>query len=289
MAFYDHWQNPTALQEQIDKIQSKPQVLILAIANQFDIGCSLFPLGIIASEFGTAFETLWDPYQGKQKYTPIQWNKKLIRNCLDNFRELWKIRCTIQNDENKDTLETTYRTELQTLHNQMREQWWKFSSTDRKLVSQPATFFETSPISSLQVWYRQLNVAMAASQFQASSNTPDLRTYFPVSQQAQRPRPDHTQTRLIPTQVLYRQKKLIQGPFSQAVTPATQKISSQRRFTKINPITHWMVKKSNRRRISSPVQYNKFSSNFSINKIVDVGSRLAVCTEPTRKIKNLIN
>ena len=292
MLFYDHWNDPTILQIKIDNIKEKPRNLILAIANQFDIGCDLFPLGMISSAFGTCFSDMWVPYQGQRTMSSQRWMRTIIRAILDNFRDLWKLRCSTLNEENKETVEIAYRKELKEFHSHLRTHWWKFSVTDRKLVSLSDNFFDTTPLSSLEIWHRQVKVATTTSQFQAASQTADLRTFYPISRQARQPQ-QRQHTPLIPTQVLYRQKKLFTGSYRKKVTPIISPASIPPRTpTKINPITRWMIRQSSRRRKTptSPVNsLNTLSSPSITLNPVDVGSRLAVGRIPTRKIKNLIN
>ena len=114
LIFHDHWRHRQLLQTKLDNIPNKPHSLSLAIAHQLDIGCDLFPLGLISSSFGTTYETLWDPYQGPKSISASQWIKKIIHFCIHMFRDLWKLRCSTQHDEQKDTLEIAYRTELKT-------------------------------------------------------------------------------------------------------------------------------------------------------------------------------
>ena len=116
--FYDYWHSIDTLREKMDAIPDKSQDLIIAIATQIDIGCDLFPLGLISISFGQLFESLWDPYQGNRNFTASQWTTRVIKQILDSFRDLWSLRCSILKDEGRDSIESTYRSELKALFSQ---------------------------------------------------------------------------------------------------------------------------------------------------------------------------
>ena len=293
LLFYDHWDSMEILQEKLDKIPEKPRILVIAIATQIDIGCDSFLLGLLSSSFGLAFEELWDPYQGHRSLSAQQWTTKIIKQILSIFRELWTLRCSIQKDEDVHSLEQAYRRELLEFCQQSKQEWWKFSSLDRHLVSVGPKYFHDQPLATLQIWQRQVQVAMTSAHFQAASLHNDIRQFFPTLQRSNRSRATRSAP-LIPTQVLYKQSTLTSIPAPRTLTPAPAPTRQRKSFTKFNPISQWLVKKSARIRpvipsTGSSLHTTSITNTLFNNNVEGVTSRLAVGTSPTLKIKNLIN
>ena len=291
--FYDFWSNPPKLQEKLDTIPEITRDMNIAIATQMDIGCAFFPLGLVSASFGDLFERLWEPSQGNRNLTATQWTTKIIQQLLTSFRDLWALRCQIIQDDKKDSLESTYRAELHTLHQQLQEQWWKFSTQDRHLIELPTSYFDTQPLTHIQLWYRQVQVATASSQFRSAMENADIRTFCQAQPRRIPPQHPRTAPQLVPTQVTYRQTKLAYARKATKVTSPPVSSNSRKPFSKYNPITRWLINKSSRQRISPipPAPPPTVNRTFALNKPNPVGvtNRLAVGTVPTLKIKKLVN
>ena len=264
-----------------------PHALHIAIASQQDIGFSLFNLGLVTNEFGKFQEST----NTASNLTASRWTQQLITTLLQISREKWALRCKILHAENEETLNKIYRHELWTYAKTLRQDWWRFSPTDRNLINVDESFFLKSPMRRISMWKQQISVAQETGFYQAMSSTKDIRHFFPVENQAnERPPKRKTMATLIPTQVMYRQTKLTSSPRTSVPiepTPRGKVNSTGKKKPTSSRITNWLVRKNEKRKNftcnihADPVEPYQLIDNF----LVDVSSRPAEATVASRKIK----
>ena len=260
------------------------------VNEQIDIGTHLFKLGIVSQQLGKLYVQRCEwPNKGRDV-----WTRGLIRHLLAISRDLWNYRCQIQHEENKDTLEGIYREEMWDLCNSLQQDWWRFGPQDRHLLQVDRKFFVKGSSRLVEVWKRQVDVAIASAYYQATKNVPDLRSFFQISKPktVRHPVPSISST-LIPTQVTYRQMTLRAREESSTAlnTSDISRIQVKKKKPITAPITTWLTRKGNRRKIS-PASKAENNHKTGVQKISclnqeDIRSCPAVYEViNTRKIKH---
>ena len=296
---FDSWHSPLTLQKKYEDMNLIDVKWTRLWESQCKLGCKNMMIGLLSHHFLQCQQEWAQSQQLPPRYSGDAWLKTVTTLIWKMYQRLWKTRCQIVNDDNKDSMEKRFRDELWTYHQQLQQKKHLFLADDVALLSKNEEFFMKAVYRNVEMWRRQVELAMSKAQFKSRLRNRDIREFGNI-QKSTRPTHANRSTtyeqrhQLIPTQVTYRQLHL-QYSRSEEIVLGEKKSSLVRKYSKKKRINYdgekdfirsWLgISKGKRRTELNKKCAIKFVSNFY--KRADVSTHPVVHNARcTRKIKN---
>ena len=296
----DHWNEPLIMQQKYEEMNFIDVKWNRLWESQNKLGSKNMMIGLLSYHFMLCQDDWAHSQRLPPRYSGEAWLKTVTTLIWRVFQSLWKKRCQIVNDDNKESMEQRFRTELWTYHQHLQQKKHLFLASDVNLVSLKEEFFQKAAYRNIEMWRRQIELAMSKAHFKSRTRNRDIREFgnvtkvIPRTKTSERASTYVQKQKLIPTQVTYRQLRL-QYSRSEEIAFGETKKSLVSKYTKKKRINYdgekdfirtWLGISKGKRKI-------ELNKKCAINFVSKFYQRVDVSTHPavhnvkcTRKIKN---
>ena len=206
------WMQPEVLQRKFNKLGLHGEVWKELWASQQSIGWRNGSRGLLSSKMIDIQQQSYNDNKVGPSFTGEVWYQRVIGKLWNFLQTCWQKRCELVHKDNEQEAEKLFRAEVLEFFRKIRRKAWCFTANDQWLLRKSEKFFEQANYQSLNTWRRQVEAAMNTARFQAIQQNRDIRGFFPLTAKGQIPHRKKSRANnqpLLPTQIIYRQLKLV--------------------------------------------------------------------------------